>query len=49
MELSFAGVQLKVSIGLAKIDFLAFEVHSLLHKIEVYVKVNAIQMPKNQC
>ena len=48
MELSFAGVPLKVWIRLANIYFFHFHnVHSYI-KIELYIKVNAIQTLKNQ-
>ena len=41
-------VLLKISIGLAKVDFVVFEVHSLLLTVQFYVKVNVLQMQKNK-
>ena len=48
LELSFIGVPLKVQIGLAKIDLLAFEAHTLVTftcaYTLIFVRVNELQM-----
>ena len=46
MELTFTGVLLKVSIGLAKIYFLVFEVHLILESFWFYVIVDVTKMQK---